>query len=219
MQDIDLLGPLINDMDNFEDSLKNTYGIRAEELIKEDIFNGQGPETDNTDPLNPRSKNPQWQDLSNITVYLKGSSTILIDTGQLRNTVEWRIEDSDWDGEEQLVKIGWFESSGGYGRGSKVYPTAYIAAIHEFGVTGDYYVTVDGSVMGAEPISADPVKMERVRKYLAYKGIYLNKKSKITIPERSMIRKAADMLIPEMEDLAEAVLLTILQKIQQSMGP
>ena len=102
VQDTDLLGPMILQFDNWVDGFKKGMGAYIERVVK-DIFNKQGPATEDTDPLNPRGINPQWKPLSWITIQLKGSSAILIDTRQLANFVRWDIEDSEWDDIKRLA--------------------------------------------------------------------------------------------------------------------
>jgi len=202
VQDLDLLQPLIDGLDNWVLAFKKGMGAYIEKTIQ-DIFVRQGPPTDDTDPLNPRGLNPQWKPLSWITVQLKGSSAILLDTRQMANFVRWEIEDSEWDDQQQIVKIGWFEDAG---------DRVFIAAIHEFGLTGTTFKTPDGQIMGGEPIGRTATARAGVRSWF-YKTLGLKVTGRVIIPERSMLRKAADIIVPDLEDMAWASFLSFLRGI------
>lgn len=203
VKDTDYLTELVEDFDDFVDSFKNSMGAELEAIIKDDIFMSGGKATQDTDPLNPRGVNPKWADLSWITVQLKGSSGILIDTQQLRNFVRWQIEDSEWDDLKGVVKVGWFEEAG---------DRVWIAAIHEFGLTGVTFRTPDGQIMGGIPIGRDAQSRANIRAWF-YAKLGLRVTGRIIIPERSMLRKAADIIDPNLDQYADAIFLKWLEKI------
>lgn len=181
--DEDDLGEMIDNWDSMIEGIKLGYGNVMKNIITA-IFEQQGPMTINTNPLDPRLVNLEWDELAQSTIDKKGSSTILIDTRKMLNFVKFQIEDSDWDDLSQVLKFGWFEDSG---------DRAYIAAIHEFGLTGTYYQTDDGNTMGAQPI-----------------------RGRIVIPERSMLRKLADMIVPQMEKLGWSGILHFIREIKKN---
>jgi len=204
MQDEDHLQTLINDFDIWVNTFKEVMGNYLEKVIKQDVFAAQGPATTDTDPLNPRGINPRWKELSPITIQLKGSSAILFDTRQMVNYVKWRIEDSDFDDISNLLKIGWFEDSGN---------RAYIAAIHEFGLTGSYFRTPNaGVIMGGEPIGRTEAARKGIRGWF-WNRLGLRVTGRVVIPERSMLRKAADMVVPHLDDMAWASLLRFIREL------
>ena len=206
----DLLTSIINDFDVWIKAFKNGMGAYIENVIKVDVIGAQGPPTNDTDPLNPRGTNPQWKQLTQLTKDLKGSSEILLDTRQMINFVKWIIEDSDWDDATDLVKIGWFEDSGN---------RAYIAAIHEYGLTGVTFLTPDGQRMGGMPIGRTADARRKIQWWYEKTGKELyGQPMKVTgvvvIPERSMLRKAADMIEPHLADMALASFIKWLRNIQ-----
>jgi len=202
VQDTDLLQPMIDHFDSWIEGFKKGMGAYIEQVVK-DLFAKQGPATNDSDPLNPRGVNPAWAPLSWITIQLKGSSAILIDTRQLANYVTWRIEDSEWDKLSGVVKVGWFEESG---------DRAYIAAIHEYGLTGTLFRAPDGSIMGGEPIGRTDSARNSIRGWF-YKNLGLKVTGRIVIPERSMLRKAADLIVPDLDDMIWASFIRYLRGI------
>ena len=118
------LGDFVEFLPDLIHSFKEQAGNILREILLPEIFAQQGPATISRDPIDP-GPNPQWEPLSDITVRLKGSSGILVDTGDMRAFANWRIEESEAGGGEDSLKFGWFEDSG---------DRAYIAAIHEFGL-------------------------------------------------------------------------------------
>jgi len=201
VKDYDILQNLISDFDIFTKTFKESMGEEFIALIKEDIIYSGGPTTQDTDPMNPRGINPQWPPLSNLTIQLKGSSAIMIDTQQLINTIRWQIEDSEWDNQSNILKVGWFEDSGN---------RAYVAAIHEFGLTGSVFRTPDGNVMGGAPVGRTPQARANIRHFFK-KRLGITVSGRIIIPERSMLRKAVDLVVPKLADYADTILLKILR--------
>lgn len=197
--DDDQLQLIIDSWDITNEAFRKGVGDESVALIKDDIFNGQGQATVNTDPLNPGGMNEKWQDLSPITQMLKKSSSILINTGQLRNTVKYQIEDSSFDDKTNMVKVGWFEDAGGAGSegGKNELPIAHIAAIHEFGLTGKLFLTPEGVTMGGDPIGRTSIARRNVRNWY-WKKLGLRVSGVVVIPERSMLRKCADLLLPKL---------------------
>jgi hypothetical protein len=210
--DEDNLTDLTANFDDWIIGLKESFGNIMHKSIN-DIFNMQGPPTQNSSDLEARSTNPQWPPLSPITIQLKGSSSIMMDTRKLINYCKWQIEDSYYDNMKGVVKFGWFEDSGGYGKGNNVVPTPYIAAIHEFGLTGTKVQTDFGHVMGGEPIGRTPEARRNVRWWFR-NNLGMNVTGRIIIPERSMLRKTADMIVPQMEDIGDASFLMFVKKIK-----
>jgi hypothetical protein len=217
VRDLDLLQVWIDNWDQFIMSMKVIFANELESLVK-DNFNNQGQAVRDTDPLNPRGINPKWKELSQITKTLKGSDTILEDTRQLVNNVRWQIEDSEWDDMRQVVKVGFFEELG-----EKV----WIAAVHEFGLTGQRFRTPEGEIMGGDPIGRTPQARAKVRWWYNTKtktmiggkvtqsGLNMKVSGVVIIPERSMLRKAADFLVPKMEEIAETTLNDFLAEATQ----
>lgn len=196
--DEDNLQPVIDSWEIMNDAYKEAVGNEAVATIKDDIFNGQGQATVNTDPLNSGGMNEKWQELSDITKMLKKSSSILINTGQLRNTIRFQIEDSSFDDKTKLIKIGWFEDSGGAGSegGKNMLTIPHLAAIHEFGLTGKLFLTPEGITMGGEPIGRTFIARRNIRNWY-WEKLGLRVSGVVIIPERSMLRKGADMLLPK----------------------
>ena len=200
------LGEFIDGFDTMVDGIKQSVGNTMKYLIVNEVFNKQGQQTTNTSDLEARGVNPQWEPLSPITVQLKGSSAILMDTRQLINFVKWQIEDSEFDGLPNVVNFGWFEDSG---------DRAYIAAIHEFGLTGTTVRTFDGHIMGGAPIGRTNEARAKV-KWWFRKNLNLHVTGRIVIPERSMLRKTADLLVPIVEDIGLASVYNFLKKIKEN---
>jgi hypothetical protein len=204
--DEDDLGEFINGFDNMIDGIKQSIGNTMKYLTVNEVFNKQGPSTINTSDLESRGQTPQWEPLSAITVQLKGSSAILMDTRQMINFVKWQIEDSEFDGLPDVVKFGWFEDSG---------DRAYIAAIHEFGLTGITQRTFDGHVMGGAPIGRTDEAKAKVRWWFR-ENVGINVTGRIIIPERPMLRKTADLIVPLLEDIGLAGVYKFLRKIKEN---
>lgn len=217
VRDMNLLHVWLDNWDEFIISMKLVYANELEALVK-DNFNNQGQAVVNTDRLDPRGLNPRWKELSHITKTLKGSSQILQDTSQLKNFVRWQIEDSDWDDLRQVVKVGFFEELG-----EKV----WIAAVHEFGLTGQRFLTPEGEIMGGDPIGRTPQARAKIKWWYNTKtkvmiggkvtrsGLNMRVKGVIIIPERSMLRKAVDFLVPDIEDIALTFLNEFLAEATQ----
>lgn len=206
----DRLTFMIDHFDKWMKGFRNGMGAYIENVIKVDVIGAQGQPTNDTDPLNPRGVNPKWAKLTQLTIDLKGSSEILLDTRQMINFVKWIIEDSDWDDATDLVKVGWFEDSGN---------RAYIAAIHEYGLTGVTFRTPAGQIMGGMPIGRTPDARRKIQWWYEETGkrLYgqpMKVSGVVVIPERSMLRKAADMIEPHLADMALASFIKWLRNIQ-----
>ena len=134
------------------------------------------------------------------------------------NFIRWQIEDSDWDGMKQVVKVGFFEELG-----KKV----WIAAVHEFGLTGQRFNTPEGRIMGGDPIGRTPQARAKIRWWYNTKtrvriggkvvrsGLNMKVSGIVIIPERSMLRKAVDFLVPDVERIVDDVLLQFLRETTQ----
>lgn len=201
--DENYLGKFINLFDDFVEGMKEGYGNSMKEEIAK-VFNTQGLPTQNTNPLETRGINPQWEKLSPITVQLKSSSAILMDTRQMINFVKWQIEDSRFDSFPDILKFGWFEDSG---------DRAYIAAIHEYGLTGQTFVSDDYHIMGGAPIGRTKEARAKVRWWFK-NNLKMNVSGRVIIPERSMLRKTADLIVPQMEELAWVSFLEFFKEIK-----
>jgi hypothetical protein len=189
VRDTDLLEDFLFDYDDLIREFLTKIGHIFHHTLNE-IFNHDGPFVAGTDPLNT-GDTPIWQELSDITIQLKGSSKILEDTRQMINSVQWEISSSEIDGNQNTIKFGWLDNSGN---------RAYIAAIHEYGLTGTTYTAEDGSIMGGQAIGRTEEARKKIQAW--YRGVLDMKVSGvIVIPERSMLRKTADVVVPIMEEL------------------
>jgi hypothetical protein len=202
--DSDLLSPLIDALPDTIFSFKEQVGNIMKGELFESVFAEQGPQTRNTDPLNPGGVNPQWPPLSPVTIMLKGSSGILMDLGLMRASARWEISDSEIDGKESVVKFGWHEEAG---------DRVWIAAIHEFGLTGTLFNTPQGITMGGEPIGRTAEARAKIRWwYRRHLGMSVS--GVIKIPRRSMLGKTADLLVAsEYEKLLDIAILETLNMI------
>lgn len=184
-----MLGPIVADFDRLTEEFKRDMGAKLEDNVKK-VIDRNGPSTITIEPDELRHLNPRWKPLSNITKMLKGSSKPMIDTGMLRNFVRWIIEDSEVDGLEGVLKIGWFEEAG-----SRV----WIALVHEFGLTGTTFKLPDGSYAGGPPIGRTPIARAKIRAWYRDR-LGLKVSGIVIIPERSMLRKAADMVARDLDE-------------------
>jgi hypothetical protein len=204
---------------NWEDIIREfkvRMAVLLEKRLKE-LFDTNGEATINTDILNPGAVNPKWKELSPITIQLKGSSAILRDERQLINTIKYILEDMDVSDYRvgrltEVVKLGWFEDSGGYNDGKRFLSTPHLAAIHEFGLTGTVFKTPDGVIMGGDPVGRTAQARANVRKWF-FKELGLKVSGRVVIPERSMLRKTADMIALKLDTLFDTFLNAYLQNI------
>lgn len=211
-----LLQTLELDWENIIRDFKVRIGTILLKHIKE-LFNTNGDATENTDPLNPGGVNPKWKPLSPLTIQLKGSSSILRDENQLLNTIKYIIEDMDVSDPvvgqlKEVVKLGWFEDSGGYNDGKRYLSTPHLAAIHEFGLTGKVFKTPDGQNMGGLPVGRTAEARSKIRNWF-YKELGLKVSGVVIIPERSMLRKTADLVALKLDTLFDTFFNAYLQNI------
>jgi len=211
-----LLQSLELDWEDIIRDFKVRMGTLLLKRIKE-LFNIDGEATENTDPLNPGGVNPKWKPLSPITIQLKGSSSILRKENQLLNTIKYIIEDMDVSDPmvgqlKEVVKLGWFEDSGGYNDGKRYLSTPHLAAIHEFGLTGKVFNTPDGKIMGGLPVGRTAEAREKIRKWF-YKELGYKVSGVVVIPERSMLRKTADLIALKLDQLFDIFFNVYLQNI------
>jgi hypothetical protein len=199
-----LLQTLEFDWNNIIRDFKVRMGTLLLKRIKE-LFNTNGEATINTDPLNPGGINPKWKELSPVTIKLKGSSSILRDENQLLNTIKYIIEDMDSADPivgtlKEVVKLGWFEDSGGYNDGTRYLSTPHLAAIHEYGLTGKLWNTPDGKVMGGLPVGRTTEARQKIRDWF-YRELGYKVSGVVVIPERSMLRKTGDLVALKLDEL------------------
>jgi len=201
--DFDILDEFVDEFEDMVHAFKESAGNVTRHLFLDRVMAAQGPPTISNDPIDS-GLNPAWPPLSDITVRLKGSTGMLVDTGDMRSFAEWRIEDSDVGGAPNSLKFGWFENAG---------DRAWIAAIHEFGLTGQVFPTESGEQMGGDPVGRTVTARARVRAWLlANAGVSTS--GRVTIPRRSMLGKTTDLLEEVLEDLMDTAILAQLEQIQ-----
>lgn len=127
---------------------------------------------------------PGWEPLHDFTIKTKGSTGILVDSGQLRNSI--MVHPEDIGKMESTRRIGVFIDYSGYHVDERRFPqtqrknilVAHLAHIHEF-----------GTVINVT---------DRMRRFLHAVGLHIkDSTTKIIIPERSFLRTGWDEIEPD----------------------
>lgn len=138
---------------------------------------------------------PNWAPLHPFTIRTKGSTGILVDTGQMRNSIMIHPDDIATIKTER--RVGIFVAQSGFHVDERRFPktqqrdilVAQIAQIHEF-----------GAIINITP---------RMRRFLHAAGLHVKATTtQIVIPERSFLRKGWDEIEPQLMDTISVALET-----------